>query len=292
MSEQALDLSIVVVNWNAGDSLAACVRSIAAYPPKGSWEVVLVDNASVDGSVDTALAAMPALRVVRNHRNLGLPAANNQGLASSRGRRVLISNPDVEYRAGAIAAMQSTMDRHERAAFVIPRLTHEDGRLHTSAGDLPTLPEALLGRRAQRSRRSGRADAGYWWDRWGHDEERAIGRGHEAAYLVDRRAIDDVGPQDEGFVLDWEGHDWTARMRRRGWEVWFAPDAEVMHRGGVSIRQVPFRWVVRSHRGMYRYFAKQHPGWRPWLLPVVSLRAGAKLVTAALSDTYERGHRG
>ena len=109
-----------------------------------------------------------------------------------------------------------------------------------------------------------------------------------------RAAVDDVGPQDEAFRLDWEGIDWTARFRDAGWEVWLCPAAEVVHLGGASIRQVPFRWVVSSHLGMYRYFAKRRPAyWRPILAVVIGGRAAVKLAaTAGGLAMYERGHRG
>src|SRR5204862_2464581 len=137
----------------------------------------------------------------------GLAAANNQGLAASAGEMILISNPDVQYQAGSIDALLAAMERQDRAAFVVPRLVLTDGSVQTAAGDLPTVSEALLGRQAQRRSNGAR---GFWWDGWGHDEERRIGHGAEASYLVRRVAVDDIGPQDEAFPLDWEGVDWSA----------------------------------------------------------------------------------
>ncbi len=284
------EVSVVIVNWNAGAALAGCLRSLAEHPPSMPTEVIVVDNASTDGSAEAAQREHPTIRLLKNRENRGLAAANNQGIVAARADAILVSNPDVVYGAGAVDALFSTLRRHPRAAVAVPRLSYEDGSLHTSVGDLPTLREALAGRQVQR-RAAGGAAAGFWWDGWAHDEERRVGRGHEAAYLVARRAIEEVGLQDERFFLDWEGIDWTARLAEAGWEVWFTPDAEVTHLGGVSIRQVPFRWIVRSHRGIYRYFALRHPWWRPWLAPLLAGRAVVKLAAAAVSDVYERGHR-
>jgi GT2 family glycosyltransferase len=284
------DVSVVIVNWNAGPALAGCLGSLLENPPAASLEVIVVDNGSTDGSAEAAVREHPGARLVSNARNRGLAAANNQGIVAARAQAVLISNPDVVYLAGAVDALLAALRRHPRAAVVVPRLSYEDGTIHTSVGDLPTLREALAGRQAQR-RAAGPADSGFWWDGWAHDQERQVGRGHEAAYLVARRAIEEVGLQDERFFLDWEGIDWTGRMAAAGWEVWFAPAAEVVHLGGVSIRQVPFRWIARSHRGIYRYFALRHPWWRPWLAPLLAGRAALKLAAAAVTDVYERGHR-
>jgi GT2 family glycosyltransferase len=268
------------------------LKSISDHPPPVPWEAVVVDNGSSDGSVAAVRASAPWASIIDNQVNRGLAAANNQGLRAALGDAIVICNPDVTFESGALAAMLAVLERHEKAAFVVPRLLHPDGSLATSAGDLPTLGEALRGRQAQRRRR--RPASGFWWDGWAHDEERRIGRGAEAAYLVRRRAIDDFGLQDERFVLDWEGPDWTARADDAGWEVWFCPQATVVHRGGTSIRQVPVRWIVSSHRGMYRYFAKRRPGWqRPALAALCTGRAVLKLAASAVGRAnYDRGHRG
>jgi N-acetylglucosaminyl-diphospho-decaprenol L-rhamnosyltransferase len=188
--------------------------------------------------------------------------------------------------------MLAAFERHPRAAFVVPRLLYPDGALQVSAGDLPTLREALLGRQARR--RAGAGARGFWWDRWPHETEARIGRGHECCYLVSRRAIEEIGPQDERFRLDWEGVEWSARAADAGWEVWFTPEAEVVHLGGASIRQAPVRWLVGSHRGIYRYFAgRTRPALRPLLALAVLARGALKaLGTLAGPGAYERAHRG
>ncbi len=286
-------VSVVIVNWNARQVLAGCLTSLVSHPPPGEWDVTVVDNGSSDGSAEWLRAAHPEVRLLANSSNRGLPAANNQGIAASGGDAVLICNPDVVFLAGAIAAMVDLLERRPCAGMVIPRLQYPDGDLQTSAGDLPTLLDALRGRQAQRHRAGAGRPEGFWWDGWPHTEERPIGRGHEAAYLVRRSAIAEVGLQDEGFRLDWEGIDWAARFRDAGWELWLCPAARVVHLGGASIRQVPFRWVATSHRGMYRYFAKRRPVyWRPVLAALIGARAVAKLAATAVgAGMYERGHR-
>lgn len=283
------DVAVVIVNWNAGDALSACVGSLREHAPAA--RVLVVDNASVDDSVATARRAHPHLTVLANERNVGLAAGNNQGIAATTEPFVLISNPDIVYTAGAVDALVDVMARRPRAAFVVARPERADGTRQTAAGDLPSLADALLGRQVARAR--GAVDAGFWWDGWAHDEERAIGRGLEACYLVRRTAIDDVGPQDERFRLDWEGIDWTERMRAAGWEVWFSPDARVVHAGGASIRKAELRWIARQHVGMYRYFAKRRPAVaRPFLAALFGLRAGVKAAALLPGLTsYERSHR-
>jgi GT2 family glycosyltransferase len=281
-------VTLVAVTWNSAETIGETLASFVDHAPETA-EVVLVDNASHDDTVAAARDAVPPerLRVIANPDNRGLAAGNNQGIVAARGDWLLISNPDVVYTPGAVAALLACARRHPRAAFVIPRLLHPDGTQQTSAGDLPTLAEAVRGRAAQHHKRDtvtpGGQPAGYWWDGWPHDEERVIGHGAECAYLVRREAVAEVGLQDERFWLDWEGIDWAERVRANGWEIWLCPDAVVVHKGGVSIRKAPARWVVRSHVGMYRYFAKRHrPALRPLLAATFALRAAVKLAAVGV----------
>jgi GT2 family glycosyltransferase len=286
-------VSVLIVNWNARDALVACLASLHANPPSSPWEAIVVDNASVDGSVEAVARTAPWARVVANATNRGLAAANNQAMLAARGDVFVVSNPDVEYRAGALDALVDLLRRRPRAGFAFARLVHPDGELQTSAGELPSLREALLGRGVQRRRREEAGGGGFWWDGWDARDERMVGHAGEATYAVRRAMVAEIGMQDERFVLDWEGIDWTARGWAQDWEAWFCPAAEVVHLGGASIRQVPARWVVRSHRGMYRYFAKRRPvPARPVLAGAFGARAALKLVAVlARRPMYDRVHR-
>lgn len=284
-------VSVVIVTWNSGSELLDCLRSLRANPPNGSWEAIVVDNASSDGSVARVHRELAWVRVIANADNRGLAAANNQGIAASRAPFVVISNPDVLYGPGAIDALIDLLGRHDRAAFAIANLRHSDGTRQTSAGDLPSLGEALLGRRASWLRRG--TGGRMWWHDWPADKERVVGHGAEACYAVRRVALDQIGFQDERFVLDWEGLDWSARAWEAGWEVWFCPAATVTHLGGVSVRQATARWIASTHLGMYHYFASRVPSLsRPLLALAIGVRASAKLVAATVgARLYDRAHR-
>lgn len=287
------DLAAVVVTWNSAKVVGDCLRSLRASAAHLDLDVVVVDNGSGDGTVAAVRAADPDARIIGNPDNRGLPAANNQGLAATDAPFVLIANPDVVFRPGSVGALLDLLQRRPEAGWVVPRLMYEDGSAQTSAGALPSLAEAMAGRQVARwMARRGRD--GYWWDGRVPAGETRIGRGHEAAYIVRRSAVDGVGPQDERYVLDWEGFDWADRFDRAGWEIWMAPAAEVVHLGGASIRAVPFRWIASQHRGMYLYFADRRPRyWKPALAAAFAARAAIKMaVVAAGLPMYEWAHRG
>lgn len=287
-----VEVAVVVVTWNSATTIVDCLRSLHEHPPSRPWRVVVVDNGSADetcalvrgGRFDHAL-------LLAVGSNLGLAAGNNVGMAAIDAPTVVISNPDVVYRPGAADALLDCLDRHPRAAFAIARLLHPDGSLQVSAGSLPSLAASLVGRRLAPGGVAGSAST--WWDTWDHREERTVGHGQEACYAVRREAIDDVGPQDARYRLDWEGLDWAARMQGGGWELWFCPAAEVVHVGGVSVRSVPVRWVVSTHRGLFRYHSSRIPAWlRPPLAVAVTARGFAKgLALLARQDLYRAAHR-
>lgn len=277
------EVSIVIVNWNAGPHLAACLRSLRENPPSRSWCAVVVDNASNDGSVASAQEAAPWATFLLNRTNRGLPAANNQGMVAAAGEYVVIANPDVEFMPGALEGLCDLLDRRPRAGVAVPQLLQADGAKQVSAGDLPRLADIIVPRRKRH---------GFWWTGWSHDRERRIGHGAEACYAVRRRAIVEVGPQDERYRLDWEGVEWSARMSRGGWETWFTPDATVRHAGGVSVRQAGLRWIAQSHAGMYRYFASTNRAAAPALASVFAARAALKAAAGlAGRGTYDQAHR-
>lgn len=292
MNNGTPDVSVVIVSWNSGQDLLTCLRSLRANPPAVPWEAIVVDNGSSDGSITRVGQELPWVRVIANGHNRGLAAANNQGLVASRAPFVLISNPDVIYEPGAVDALVDLLRRRGRAAFAIANLRYSDGTPQTSVGSLPSLAEALLGWRLSRHL-PGRDGSRTWWHGWPHDEERPVGHGAEACYLVRRTAIAETGMQDERFVLDWEGVDWSARVQEAGWQIWFAPQARVIHAGGTSLRQVTGRWIASSHLGMYRYFAGRAslPA-RPLLAGAIAGRALVKLaVTKAGVEPYRRIQR-
>jgi N-acetylglucosaminyl-diphospho-decaprenol L-rhamnosyltransferase len=285
-------VSIVTVTWNSESVVPGFLRSIKATLHDRSHELIVVDNASADTTLRLVRELEPSARIIANSTNRGLAAANNQGITQARSDFIVICNPDVIFLEGAVGAMLDLMSRRPSAGWVIPRQRHEDGRLLTSAGDLPSLREALLGRTVA-SWLSRGTTRGQWWDRWEHNEERSIGRGHEAVYMVRRSAVEQVGLQDERYVLDWEGPDWTDRFHRAGWEIWIAPEAEVIHLGGVSVRQARVRWIVSTHRGMYNYFSDRIPRpWRPMLASAVALRAALKVLGAMSGVPFYRWAHG
>ena len=228
------ELSIVIVNWNAGDLLRRCLESVRRHPPAIPYEVIVIDNASSDDSL--ASAKNLADCVMANSENAGFARANNQAFARSHAPFLFLLNPDAEVTPGAIDTLLATLHADPRNGACGPRLIHADGRLQPSVWHLPprawrTLVAGLgLWRLIPRSRR-GDLLLG---DHWTHDERRSVPMIFGAAVLVRRETIDQVGAFDERFPLYSEDEEWCLRMTRGGWRIVFEPRATIVHHGSAS----------------------------------------------------------
>jgi GT2 family glycosyltransferase len=240
------DLSIVIVSWNVREHLLNCLRAICS-PTTGdlpSLEVIVVDNASRDGSADAA-SKFP-VTVIRNNRNLGYGQANNAGLRAAGGRFLMVLNPDTIPQHRSLKKLVEFAEHYPKAGIVAPRLLNRDSTVQTAAFKFPTLPMALLdlfppprflpGRLRLRLLRSGLNG------RYPAEGERThpfkIDHPLGAAFLLRREAYEQCGGFDESIFMYSEEIDLALRYAASGWESWQVPQAEIVHLGGQSTRQV------------------------------------------------------
>lgn len=277
-----LDLSIVVVNWNVRELLKQCLRSVlAAKRPSGlATEVIVIDNASSDGSVEMVRDEFPQVRLIANNENLGFTGGNNQGIVESQGRDVLLLNPDTEVLGDALAKMVYYMDAHPDVGALGPMLLNPDGSVQSSRRGFPTLATALLestvfqwelSKDNQILRR-------YYVLNRPDNEVQEVDWVTGACILMRREAIEEVGLLDEGFFMYSEELDWCSRAKERGWKVIYLPTAKVVHYGGKSSEQVvPFRHI-QFQRSKIRYFRKHHGRLSAWILRLFLLAMYAYLL--------------
>lgn len=282
----------VVVNYEAGDALTGCVRSILADDSAGSPpEVVVIDNGSRDGSVARLRRALPDVAVVDAGANVGYAAGANRGIAATTAPVVAVCNPDLELKPGTGAAMLAVFD-DPRVGAAGPRIRNLDGSVYPSARRHASLVDAgghaLLGGAWPRNpftRRYRELDADPGVPR---DVDWVSG----AALWLRREAIDVIGGWDEGFFMYMEDVDVCWRLRQAGWRVRYEPGGEVVHRQGLSTDRRPSRMIVEHHRSVYRFAAKRWQGPRRLLLAPVAvllgLRAAVALAVRALRPRPNR----
>jgi hypothetical protein len=278
-----VDLSVVIVSWNVRSLLRRCLASIynsvalptAGGEPHGTLdvEVIVVDNASSDDSVDMVRQTFPQVHLVANSTNLGFPTANNQGIRRAGGRYVLLLNPDTEVVGDALGQMISFADEHPDVGMVGPQLLNADGTVQSSRRRFPTLATAMvestwlqlavtslgslpLSRLLTTPIRR-LLDRYYVADRPDgvvQDVDWVTG----AAMFSRREAIDDVGEMDEAYFMYSEELDWCRRFREAGWRIVYFPEAQIIHHVGKSSEQVTVARHIHFQTSKVRYFRKHH----------------------------------
>jgi N-acetylglucosaminyl-diphospho-decaprenol L-rhamnosyltransferase len=285
------DLAVVIVNHNAGAYLERCVRSVLAAAAGLELDVVVVDNASTDGSAKVAVDAHPEARLIETGENRGFAAGVNVGIRATDAPFVFVLNPDAEIWEGTLDGFVKVARDHPRAGALGPLVRNSDGTVYATGRVVPSIRTAIghafLGPFFPNNRFS-RAYRVADWDR---TTEREVDWVSGSAFLVRREALDQVGLLDEGFFLYAEEVDLFTRLREAGWTVLFTPELEVVHEGGVSTGRSRRMHLLHS-RSVYRYFAKHHGrGWRRLLLPLIRVGLRVRAEVVSLRDGFRRRRR-
>lgn len=256
----AADLVTIVVNWNTVGLLDDCLASIVAATPAGVRnELVVVDNASTDGSVEHLWRAWPEVRVLVNERNEGFCRANNRAIAASDAPEVLLVNTDARLAPDAIAVLRRRLHDDARAAVVGPRLQYGDGSFQrwTAGGELSlrTFANHFLGLDRYADRHP-RCEGIYL----AHDTGVAFRPGwvSSAVMLLRRSALDEIGLLDERIFVYMDDVDLCQRAVDAGWHVWYEPATTAVHLMGASSTRVTGRASPEALRSLNRWYARRH----------------------------------
>jgi GT2 family glycosyltransferase len=245
-----------MVSWNTRDLTLDTLRSF--LPARHlELEVIVVDNASADGSADAIEAAFPDVRVIRNDRNAGFAGGVNLGLGSASHPLVLLLNPDTRILGDALPRLVDYADTHERAGIVGPRVLNEDGSLQASRFRFPSLLNQLFA--ATYLYQLFPRSSFFNRERLGGTEAaapEAVDVVSGCCFLVRRAVLDEVGLLDESFFMYAEEVDLCYRAWRAGFEVHYVPTAEIVHFGGGSSRLASKRNFLDYRRSILRFFRK------------------------------------
>jgi GT2 family glycosyltransferase len=256
-------ISIIIVSFNARGDLERCLESLHAAPPSASHEIVVVDNASSDGSA-AAARRFAEVTVIETASNAGFAAANNVGMRATSGAHLLLLNSDTVVPAGAIDRLLAELERQPDVAVVGPRLVDGSGRAELSFGRMIGPLNEL---RQKRLARSGAVDE--------LTRRRQYPDWVSGACLLVRRAdAEAVGGLDERYFMYAEDVDFCAAIRARGRRVFFTPDVEVVHLRGRSAASAPAATHAAYRRSQIAFYEKHHPRWAPFLRLYLRLRGG------------------
>jgi N-acetylglucosaminyl-diphospho-decaprenol L-rhamnosyltransferase len=282
-----LDLGIVITNYKTRDLLRTCLRTVYASKGDFTFQVVVVDNDSSDGSAEVVAAEFPQAKLIANGENVGYPCANNQGLralgfVAQPGSRVpsqspdppalspafaLLLNPDTELPPDALARMLDFMAQHPKAGVAGPKLVLRDGSLDLACRrSFPTPAVSFyrlagLSRLFPHSRRFGRYNLTYLDPDQLSEVDSVVG----AFMLVRGEAIGQVGLMDEQFFMYGEDLDWAYRIKAAGWKVYYNPTVTVLHVKRAASRHSS-RAQVEFFRAMDIFYRKHYADETPWWL--------------------------
>jgi N-acetylglucosaminyl-diphospho-decaprenol L-rhamnosyltransferase len=276
---EAAELAVVIVNFNTGDYLTRCLASLAACRGDVALDVLVIDNASHDGSHRVAVAAHRWARLIENAENVYLSPAWNQGIRETEAPWVLLLNPDTEWFAGTLADYVAAARAHPDAGIVGPMVRNPDGTVYASGRTFPSVIDAVGHAFLGTIHPDNPFTRHYQMDGWDRSSERRVDWVSGCCMLLPREALDAVGGLDEDFPLYGEELDLATRLRDAGRTVWFTPTVEIVHEIGVSTGRSR-RMLVMHSDSVVRYYRKHRAaGWRRLTLPLAwtALRLRAEL---------------
>lgn len=252
-------VSICMVSLNAWQVLRTCLNSLGHSAPGMRYEIVVVDNASSDGTPERLCAEFPCVRLIRNDRNIGFTRANNQAIAATGGEYILWLNTDTILQPNTISGLVEFLEMHPQAGIVGPKVLNPDGTFQFQCRrSLPTPLASMfymlrLDRVLPRSRLAGQ----YLMAHLPLDQANQVDSVSGCCLLARRKVLEDIGPLDEDFFGFGEDIDWCVRAKNAGWEVWYYPGSQMVHlkgQGGVHSRPYHKTWGI--HQAMWVFYKK------------------------------------
>ncbi|MCK9409644.1 MAG: glycosyltransferase family 2 protein [Bacteriovoracaceae bacterium] len=243
-----MKLSIIITSWNTRRLLHACLQSIRIYPPRCTWEIIVVDNASIDGSAEMVSTDFPEIQLIKNSVNTGYAGGNNIGFANSSGEYVLLLGSDTEVFPGTIQRMADFLDEKKTAGIVSCRLQLPDGSLQHSCKRFPSIGNAVamycslhfLNRR-------------YLMSSFDHTVEKEIDQPDATCIMIRRSALDGY-IFDERFSILYNDVDLCQRIKEKGLKIIFTPTAKIIHHGSQSTKQASPELRLVMYRNILMYY--------------------------------------
>jgi hypothetical protein len=258
-TSDSVDISVVIVGWNARPYLELCLQSLANQPPHRSMEIIVVDNASSDGSAEMIEARFPQVKLIRSSENLGFAKGNNVAIRQCRGRYIALVNPDVIVFPGCLDSLAEFLDQNPKVGNVGPRVLNPDRTLQSSCRRFPTLWNNFCSATGLAGRfKNSRFFAGEHMFYFPHDRTLAVDILVGCFSMIRRETFDAVGLLDENLFMYGDDVDWCRRCWKAGWQVVFYPGAEAIHDRGKITAPYPVRFAVAQQRSVIYYWTKHH----------------------------------
>jgi GT2 family glycosyltransferase len=281
---EKIDLSIIIISFNTENILLACLDSIIKNTKRISYEIIVVDNASTDGSVDAIrkYKKKTNLRLITNKDNLGFGKANNQGIKESKAKYILLLNSDCLVQKKAIEDTLYWMDKHPSVGVASCALVNHDGSLQGTGGYFPTLIRVFSWMTIQdlpfvdkfiKPFHPMKSKSYHTGDNF-YRTEKELDWVTGAFFLMRKSIVKEVGYFDRDYFMYMEEVDYCFRIKNKGWKIYYLPTPSVIHLGGAS--GVSGENIVQEYQGVKLFYEKHYPSWQYPLLRIL-LKVGAFL---------------
>lgn len=282
-----LDLSIIIVNFNTQKITKECIESIVLHTRGISYEIIVVDNASTDGSVAMLKSLknnISGLRLILNKDNLGFGKGNNAGFKISKGNFVLLLNTDTKIRGNVLSEMVSWMRSHKEVGISSCALRFKDGSVQGTGGYFPTLSKVFawmffiedlpLIDRLIKPFHPMHGQSPFYRGEGMFSDEKEVDWMTGAFFLIRKEVLEQVGHIDEDYFMYTEEVDFCFRAKKKGWKVWYLPKWKIIHYGGASsTSEFP---ILSEYKGIKIFYKKHMPAWQYPILRIF-LKAGAAM---------------
>ena len=252
------DLSVIIVNWNTRDLLCPCIKSIKTHTKRISFEIIVIDNASSDGSPEAVEKRFPEVTLIKNKDNRGFGQANNQGLEKAKGKHILFLNSDVVIKENCLDDMFDFMERNPEVGASSCKLTFPDGNLQHSCRKFPdflTFFLLLLGLRYIFPNM--KIFKKYLMLDWDHSDEREVDQIMGSFMFIRKAVLDEVGHFDPIYWMYFEEVDLCLRIKKKGWKIMHFPHVSAIHFLSKSAEQwEEMRIMNEYHKSLLKYFKK------------------------------------
>jgi GT2 family glycosyltransferase len=254
-----VDISLVIVAWNAKKYVELCLQSLVDAPPRRSMEVFVVDNASADGTLEMIETRFPWVKLIKSPENLGFSRGNNVAIRQTTGRYVALVNPDVIVFPDCLDALADFLDKNPMVGNVGPRVFNPDMTQQSTCRRFPTIWNNFCSAsRLEGIFKGSRFFAGEHMFYFPHDRTLSVDVIVGCFSMIRREALDMVGLLDEGLFMYGDDVDWCRRARNAGWDVVFYPGARAIHDHGKTTAPFPVHFAVAQQRSVLHYWRKHH----------------------------------
>ena len=280
------DISFIIVTYNSAEDITPCISSLNDHAVGLDKEILVVDNASVDGTAALVEERFPSVRVMRNDENRGFASAINLGSASAGGRYLFLINPDSVLTDDGLREAIIFMDGNPGVGAAGCKIVNPDASIQLSCRSFPSYGTIFFSRYSLLSRLfpNNRFSREFLLTDWKHEEARPVDWVSGAAMVLRREAVESVGGFDEDFFLFIEDIDLCKRLRERGWDIYYIPFPTVLHHIGKSSDKVRMRSIYHHHRSILLYYRKHHgrPAANAFLSLGLAVRAALLMASSLL----------